>query len=57
MTSYDMMMRVNHIQSLLDDLKWELARDGTTPAPAITPPGLNPVRCSIDFGQQDHIGE
>ena len=57
MTSYDMMMRVNHIQSLLDDLKWELARDGTTPAPALTPPGLNPVRCSIDFGQQDHIGE
>ena len=57
MTSYDMMMRVNHIQSLLDDLKWELARDGTTPAPALTPPGLNPVQCSIDFGQQDHIGE
>lgn len=57
MTSYDMMMRVNHIQSLLDDLKWELARDGATPAPALTPPGLNPVQCSIDFGQQDHIGE
>ena len=57
MTSYDMMMRVNHIQSLLDNLKWELARDGTTPAPAITPHRFNPVQCSIDFGQQDHIGE
>ena len=54
MTSEEIIERIDYIQNSLDVIKQNLRTHEAFKAPPI---GVNPVQCTMDFGQQDHIGE
>ena len=54
MTNEQIIERIDYIQNSLDVIKQSLC---TSEAFKTKPVSVNPVQCTMDFGQQDHIGE
>ena len=54
MTNEQIIERIDYIQNSLDVIKQSLR---TSEAFKTKPVGVNPVQRTMDFGQQDHIGE
>ena len=54
MTNEQIIERIDYIQNSLDVIKQNLRTHEAFKAPPI---GVEPVQCTMDFGQQDHIGE
>ena len=54
MTNEQIIERIDYIQNSLDVIKQSLR---TSEAFKTKPVDVNPVQCTMDFGQQDHIGE
>lgn len=54
MTNEQIIERIDYIQNSLDVIKQSLRTHEAFKAPPID---VNPAQCTMDFGQQDHIGE